>query len=87
VKAWVGTSGAAGRRVIYTATIYPAGATTITFVPGDTVKTNGGGIATAQLRLAAGSRPDSVAVAAVLRRPDGTPVPGTPVTFLVEFRP
>ena len=88
VKAWVGTSGSAGRRVVYAVdTIYPAGATLLTFVPGDTVKTNTGGVAAAQLRFAAGTRPDSVVVTAVLRRLDGTPVPGTPVTFVVEFRP
>jgi hypothetical protein len=87
VKAWVGTSGSAGRRVIYAADIYPGGGTTVTFVPGDTVRTGTGGIAAAQLRLVAGTRPDSVVVTAVLRRLDGTLVPGTPVTFVVEFQP
>jgi hypothetical protein len=87
VKAWVGTSGAAGRQVIYGAAIYPPGATTVTFVPGDTVRTNSGGVAAAQLRLAAGARPDSVVVTAVLRHLDGSPVSGSPVTFVVEFRP
>jgi hypothetical protein len=87
VKAWVGTSGSAGRRVMYAAAIYPPGGTTLTFVPGSTVVTNGAGIAAAQVRLVAGTRPDSVLVTATLRRLDGTLVPGTPVTFVVEFRP
>ncbi len=87
VKAWVGASGSGGRRVVYAADIYPPGVTTVTFVPGDTVNTNSAGVAVAQLRLAAGIRPDSVVVTAVLRHLDGTPVPGTPVTFVVEFRP
>jgi len=88
VKAWVGASGAAGRRVVYAVdTIYTTGVTTVTFVPSDTVKTNTGGIAAAQLRLAPGVRPDSVLVTASLRRPDGTLVPGTPLTFVLEFQP
>jgi hypothetical protein len=87
VKAWVGASGSGGRRVVYAADIYPPGVTTFTFVPGDTVKTNASGIAVAQLQVASGTRPDSVVVTAVLRHLDGTPVPGTPVTFVVEFRP
>ncbi len=87
VKAWVGTSGSGGRRVFYAESTYTGGATTVTFVPGDTVKTNTGGVAAAQLRLTGGVVPDSVVVNATLRRPDGSAVPGTPVRFVVEFRP
>jgi len=86
VKAWAGTSGAASRPVVFAAAIYPAAATTVTFVPRDTLQTDVGGIAAARLRLVAGPRPDSVVVTAAARRPNGTAVPG-PVKFVVEFRP
>jgi len=87
VRAWAGISGAPGRPVVYAAAIYPAGATTVRFVPRDTLQTNAGGITAAQLRLVTGPRPDSVVVTAAVRRPNGTAVPGSPVTFVVEFRP
>ncbi|HEV8266475.1 MAG TPA: hypothetical protein VGQ06_16120 [Gemmatimonadales bacterium] len=87
VQAWAGTSGAPNRPVAYAAAIYPAGATTVTFVPTATVRTDTGGIAVARLRLATGPIPDSVVVSAAVRRPNGTDVPGSPVTFVVEFRP
>ncbi len=88
VKAWAGTSGAPGRPVVYAAAaIYPAGATTVKFVPRDTLQTSASGTTAAQLRFLTGPRPDSVVVTAAVRRPNGTPVPGSPVTFVVEFRP
>jgi len=87
VKAWAGTSGAPGRPVVYTAAIYPPGATTVTFVPKATAPTDAGGIAVARLRLSTGPRPDSVVVTAAVRRPNGTDVPGSPKFFVVEFQP
>jgi len=87
VKAWTGTSGAAGRPVVYAAAIYPPGATTVTFVPKAATPTDAGGIAVARLRFGAGPLPDSVVVTAAVRRPNGNDVPGSPVTFVVEFRP
>jgi hypothetical protein len=87
VMAWAGTSGAPGRPVVYTAAIYPPGATTVTFVPQASVQTNAGGTAVAQLRFATGPVPDSVVVTARVRRPNGTDVPGSPVRFVVEFQP
>lgn len=87
VAAWAGTSGAPGRPVVYAATIYPSGATIVTFVPGGTVKTDAGGIAVARLRLVEEPLPDSVVVTAAVRRPNGTDVPGSPVRFVVEFQP
>ena len=87
VTAWAGTSGAAGRPVGYTAAIYPAGLTTVTFVPSATVPTNTGGTAAARLRFETGPVPDSVVVTAAVRRPNGIDVPGSPVRFVVEFRP
>jgi hypothetical protein len=79
---------AANRRVVYTATIYPASGPVVTFVPNDSVVTNASGIAQVQLRLlAGGSVPDSVVVMAAMKRANGTPAPGSPVTFVVEFRP
>lgn len=87
VKAWAGTTGAGGRPVVYAADIYPPGATTVTFVPRETVQTDAGGTAVARLRLVQGPRPDSVVVTAAVRRPNGIDVPGSPVSFVVEFRP
>ena len=87
VKAWAGTAGAASRPIVYTATIYPAGATTVTFVPRETVQTDASGIAVARLQFVAGPLPDSVVVTAAVRRPNGTDVPGSPVSFVVEFQP
>ena len=78
---------ASGRRVVYSATIYPAADSTVTFVPNDSVSTNASGIGVAQLRYVSGALPDSVVVIATMRRFDGTPIPGSPVTFVVEFRP
>lgn len=87
VKAWAGTSGAAGRPVVYTMAIYPASDTTVTLIPKATVQTDANGIAFAQLRLDSLPRPDSVVVTAAVRRPNGTDVPGSPVRFVVEFQP
>lgn len=79
-----------GRRVIYAATVYPAGATAVTLVPRDSALSTAGalaGTAVAQVRLRPGPAPDSAVVTAVARGASGLPVPGSPVTFVVEFRP
>lgn len=75
-----------GRRVTYSFTIYPTAAATVTLQPSDTVLTGTTGLAIARLRLTSG-QPDSVVVAATARRADGQTVLGSPVTFVVEFRP
>lgn len=75
-----------GRRVSLATAIYPATGTTVTLQPGDTILTNTAGIALFRLRLTSG-QPDSVVVTATARRADGTAAPGSPVTFVVEFRP
>jgi hypothetical protein len=75
----------AGRRIALSVT-FPLGATNLTLVPRDTVRTNGSGVALFQLRLTGGPLPDSVLVAATARRADGTLVPDS-VIFVVEFRP
>ena len=87
VKVWAGASGASGRPVVYTAAIYPAGSTTVTFVPKASVQTDANGIAVARLRYATAPVPDSVVVTAAVRRPNGTDVSGSPLRFVVEFRP
>ena len=78
---------ATNRRVVYAGTTYPAGASTVTFLPKDTVFTSSVGVASVQIKFVAGTLPDSVVVSATMRRLDGTPIPGSPVTFVVEFRP
>jgi hypothetical protein len=74
------------RRITYEVT-FPVGGATITLVPNDTVFTNTEGIAVVRVRLDGGTRPDSVVVTARAARRDGMPVPGSPITFVVEFRP
>lgn len=75
-----------GRRVTFSAAIYPTAAATVTLQPGDTVLTGTTGLAIARLRLTTG-QPDSVIVTATARRANGQTVPGSQVTFVVEFRP
>lgn len=75
------------RRVVYAATTYPASGPVVTFVPNDSVTTNPSGIASAQLRLLPGSIPDSVVVTVTMKRPNGTPIPGSGLTFVVEYGP
>ena len=65
---------------------FPPGAPGLTLVPGDTVQTDQSGIATFQVRLT-GVQPDSAVVTATVRRSSGTLVAGSPITFVVEFRP
>ena len=79
---------AVGRRVVFSATTFPASDPLVTLVPKDTIFSSGTGLAATQVRRpAGGTLPDSVVVSATVQRPDGTPIPGSPVTFVVEFRP
>ena len=87
VKAWADTAGAPGRPVVYTFDTYPPSDTTVTLVPKGTVVTNASGIAVVQVRLRKATVPDSVVVSATVLRPNGTEIPGSPVRFVVEFRP
>lgn len=81
------TGSTAGRKVILSI-ILPPGAPGLTLVPGDTVRTNASGLAVFQVRATSGiSRPETVVVTAAARRADGTPVTGSPLTFVVEFAP
>ena len=75
------------RRVIYSFTTYPASGPVVTLVPRDTVTTGGDGKASVRLRLRPGPIPDSVVVTATMRKFHGDSLPGSPVTFVVEFRP
>ena len=85
----------AGRPVAYAIT-FPTAPGPVTLVTSDTARTlvtsdtmaSGSlGIASVKLRLIAGPVPDSVLVTASARRAVGTPVPGSPVTFVVRFLP
>ncbi len=87
VKAWAGTSGAPGRSVEYTMAIYPAADSTVTLLPKTPVQTDANGSAFKRVRFEPGPLPDSVVVSAAVRRPNGSDVPGSPVRFVVEFRP
>jgi len=84
----------AGRPVVYAIT-YPATSGPVTLVTNDsthglvttdTVATGAAGIAFVQVRFLA-PVPDSVVVTAIARRAVRDTVPGSPVTFVVRFRP
>ncbi len=75
------------RPVTLEATAYPAGAGAFTLVPNDTVFTSSSGVAIFRVRLTGGPLPDSVLVTVRAARANGTAVPGTPILFVVEFRP
>ena len=85
----------AGRPVTYSIT-FPTAPGPVTLVTSDTARTlvtsdsvasGSTGIASVKLRLIAGPVPDSVLVTASAHRAVGTPVPGSPVTFVVRFLP
>jgi hypothetical protein len=78
---------ASGRPVIYAFTTYPDSGPVVTLLPKDTVTTASDGTASVQLRLHKGTVPDSVVVTATMRKFHGDSLPGSPVTFVVEFRP
>lgn len=88
-----GTGGVpSGRRVVFTATTFPSGDSLVTFVPNDSVLTTAtstGAVGQTQLvvRPHVGTPPDSVLVSATMKRLDGTPIPGSPVSFLVVITP
>jgi len=76
----------AGRTIILTIT-FPLGAPGLTLVPDDTVRTSTSGLAVFQVRASGITRPDTVVVSASAQHANGTPVPGSPLTFVVEFVP
>lgn len=76
----------AGRTIILTIT-FPPGAPGLTLVPGDTVRTSTSGLAVFQVRASGITRPDTVVVSASAQHANGTPVPGSPLNFVVEFVP
>ena len=78
----------ANRRVVFTKTTFPASDSMVTLVPKDTVFTNPStGVAVVQVRLGTGPVPDSVVVTATMQHVNRTPVQGSPLTYVVEFRP
>ena len=79
-------AGLANRPVVFALT-YPAVAGAFTLLPGDTVLTSTGGLASVQVRLVNRALPDSAVVEARAVRANGQTVPGSPVTFVVEFQP
>ncbi|HJS43505.1 MAG TPA: hypothetical protein VJ755_08525 [Gemmatimonadales bacterium] len=88
VQLFATPSAAVGRRVIFTATAFPASGPLFTFVPNDTVLSNGTGVAATRVRLdPASSLPDSIIVLASVSRPDGTPILYSPVKFVVKYLP
>ena len=76
----------AGRRVVFQI-IYPAPPAGFTLLPQDTILTGASGRAAVQARLVNRPLPDSVVVEARALRANGQTVPGSPVTFVVEYVP
>lgn len=87
VKAYATGGEATTRRIVYSGTTFPAGSSTITFLPNDSVLTSSIGVASVQIKFVSGTLPDSVVVLATMRRLDGTQISGSPVKFVVEFQP
>jgi hypothetical protein len=85
VQAFSAGGSVAGRQIVLSLD-FPPGGTGVTLVPGDTLATDGTGIAVFQVRLT-GVNPDSAIVSASAKRSDGTPAPGSPIHFVVEFLP
>jgi len=74
--------------VIFTPNTFPASAPAATLLPQDTIVTNpSSGVAAVQVRLRSGTVPDSVVVTVIMLHLDSTAVSGSPLTFVVEFRP
>jgi hypothetical protein len=83
----LGTSQTLVRRpVTYTWTVFPNLGQGVTLLPNDTTWSSTAGLAVVQVRLDSGSLPDSIKLEAFVVRHDGTPVPGSPLTFVVEYR-
>ncbi len=76
----VGAPGSTAGRAIALSITFPPGAPGLTLVPGETVRTNGSGLAVFQVRASGITRPDTVGITATARH-------GSPITFVVEFVP
>lgn len=78
----------ANRRVVFAvADTFPTGGPGVTLVPNDTVFTSATGLAAVRLRRPTGAVPDSVVITATMSHVNQTAVNGSPLTFVVEFRP
>ncbi len=86
IKAFGPPGTTASVKIALSVVVFPPGPPGLTLVPGDTVRTSGTGVAVFQVRLT-GTRPDSAVVTASAQHAGGTPVAGSPVTFVVEFLP
>lgn len=75
-----------GRPVVFRLT-YPTDAGAFTLILGDSVLTGTGGLASVTVRLVNRAVPDSAVVEARATRGNGESVPGSPVTFVVEYLP
>lgn len=75
-----------GRPVTFAIT-YPIGGTEFTLVPQGGLLTNAVGRAAVRVRLVNRALPDSVVITATALRANGQSIPGSPVTFVVEYSP
>ena len=72
------------RRVVFSRTTFPSTGPIVTLVPDSTILTNSTGAAAVRV-LIRGPAPDSVVVTVTMQHVNGTPVQGSPVTFVVVF--
>jgi len=78
----------ANRRVVFAvADTFPTGGPGVTLVPNDTVFTSATGLAAVRVRRPTGAVPDSVVITVTMNHVNQTAVNGSPVTFVVEFKP
>ena len=83
----VGPRSLSARRIILSASTFPAGVGTFTLLPKDTLRTDGSGLAVFQVRFEGGSVPDSVVVLARSYHVDGSLVAPDSVRFVVVYVP
>ncbi|HEY6853024.1 MAG TPA: hypothetical protein VI139_02155 [Gemmatimonadales bacterium] len=79
-------TGISGRKVGFQIT-YPTDPAAFTLLPGDTVLTGAGGIATLFVKLKNRTLPDSVVLTAAAQHIRGAAIAGSPITFTVIFAP
>lgn len=83
----IGPRSLSSRRIVLSDSTFPAGVGTFTLVPGDTLRTDGSGLAVFQVRFVGGTLPDSVVVLARSYHVDGTLVAPDSVRFTVVYVP
>jgi len=85
--ALIGPRSLSSRPIILSDSTFPAGVGSFTLLPGDTLRTDGSGLAVFQVRYQGGPLPDSVVVLARSYHVDGSLVAPDSVRFVVVYGP